>query len=225
MNVRTPHLDQQHHAAIQNLTLSLLRTGLRAEGMLRDAVRAVLDRDLALARSVVAVERELDLLETETDQLCLRLLARGIVEGDEVRLVTCALKADIDMERIGDLAVNIAKRALEMGVSPGLEPIPEMEQLANGTLDIVHRAVLALRDRDAAAARRIRADDTRIDALNKAVFSRMIEVARHAPDQLERAVAYTSVARHLERIADHACAIAEMVVFVVEGDWIRHTAR
>lgn len=219
---RTPHLDAHYEAELQTITLHLVKTGLRAEAMVRDAIRALLDRDLALARAVVATDEELDRLEVECDDLCVKLLARRSPVGQDLRLVTCALKVVTDMERIGDLAVNVAKRSLEIASEPGIEPTPEVEQLAEGALDMVHRAMRALQDRDAAGARALRNDDKRVDDLNKAVFKRMIAFAKDHHDQLERALAFTSVSRHLERVADHAVNIAEMVVFLVEGKMVRH---
>ncbi len=221
---RTPHVDANYEAELQAIMLHLVKTGTRAEGMVRDAVRALLERDAHLARSVVATDMELDRLEVESDELCMRLLARRTPVGGDLRLVTCALKVVIDMERIGDLAVNIAKRALDLMGEPGLEPTPEVEQLAAGALNHCSRAVRALQNRDATAARAIKAEDSSLDELNRAVFTRMIAFAKDHHDQLERALAYTSISRYLERVADHAVNIAEMVVFLVEGKVLRHQA-
>jgi phosphate transport system protein len=219
----TPHVDPHYEADLRVLRNQLARTGLRAVGMVRDALRALTERDMSLARSVVAHDRELDLLETEADRLCLNVLARHAPVGADLRFVTAALKVDIDMERVGDLAVNIAKRTLDIGIQPGLEPVSEIRRLGEGAVDLVGRAVQALQDRDAGAALRVKQDDPALDALNRAVFERMIEIAKRDRDELERALAYTSVARHFERIADHAVNIAEHVVFVVEGRVLRHT--
>jgi len=222
MNHRTPHLDQVYEAEIQALTTHLGKTGVRAEGMIRDAVRALIDRDAALARSVVATDEDLNRLEVQTDDLCIKLLARRAPVGADLRLVTCALKAVIDMERIGDLAANIAKRSLEINAQPGLEPTPEVEQLGAAAVDLTSRAVRSLQDRDATAARSIKLEDRKLDDLNKAVFRQMIHFAKDHHDQLERALAFTSVSRHLERVGDHAVNIAEMVVYLVEGKVVRH---
>ena len=219
---RTPHLDAHYEAELQALALHLVKTGTRAEAMARDAVRALLDRDAALARSVVAMDRDLDRLELETDQICIHLLARRSPVGSDLRLVTTALKVVIDMERIGDLAVNIAKRSLELAPEPGIEPTPEVEALADGAVDLCSRAMRALNNRDADAARALAAEDQKLDDLNRAVFHRMIGFAKDHNDQLERALAYTSVSRYLERIADHSVNIAEMVVYLVEGKVVRH---
>lgn len=220
---RLPHIDQQYEAEVQALTSALVTMGLHAESQIGDAVRALVDRDPNLARQVVKNDRDLNRMENETDLLCIKLMARRAPVGEDLRLVTCALKAVVDMERIGDLAVNVAKRYLELNAGgPGLEPTPEVLALTQGALDITRRAIGALQNRDGAAARLIRTEDSRIDDLNRAVFQQMIIVAKDHSDQLERAIAYTSIARYLERVADHAVNIAEMVVFLIEGKVIRH---
>lgn len=223
MHRNTPHLDQHYEAELRNLASHLAQTGLRAESMVRDAVRALLQRDHALARSVLEKDREVNRLEVETDELCVKLLARRAPVGSDLRLVTCALKAVIDMERIGDLAVNIAKRSLEINGGPGLEPIPEIVQLAEGAAELTTRVMRALQQRDADMARTVRVEDIRLDELNRSTFRRMLEFAKNHPDQFERALAWTSVSRHLERVGDHACNIAEEVVFLVEGKVVKHT--
>lgn len=220
---RLPHIDQQYESEVQALTSALVTMGLHAESQIGDAVRSLVDRDPNLARQVVKNDRDLNRMENETDLLCIKLMARRAPVGEDLRLVTCALKAVVDMERIGDLAVNVAKRYLEINAGgPGLEPTPEVLALTQGTLDITRRAMGALQNRDGAAARAIRTEDSRIDDLNRAVFQQMILVAKDHGDQLERAIAYTSIARYLERVADHAVNIAEMVVFLIEGKVIRH---
>ena len=220
---RLPHIDQQYEAEVQALTSALVTMGLHAESQIGDAVRALVDRDPNLARQVVKNDRDLNRMENETDLLCIKLMARRAPDGEDLRLVTCALKAVVDMERIGDLAVNVAKRYLELNAGgPGLEPTPEVLALTQGALDITRRSMGALQNRDGAAARAIRLEDGRIDDLNRAVFQQMILVAKDHSDQLERAIAYTSIARYLERVADHAVNIAEMVVFLIEGKVIRH---
>jgi phosphate transport system protein len=219
---RTPHLDQHYEAELQGLTDHLERAGRRAEAMLRDAVLALLDRDERLARTVIEVDRDLNRLEVEVDKLAVNLLARRSPVGADLRLVTSALKCVIDMERVGDLAVNIAKRSLDLPASGVLPPPAEIPRLAHGTIELFGRAIRSLSERDAVLARTIRTEDRRLDDLNRAVFRRMIDHAKDHPAELEHAFGYTSVSRHLERVGDHAANIAEMVVFLVEGKVLRH---
>jgi phosphate transport system protein len=218
----TPHLDQAYEAEITELRIALLRTGARAETMVRDSVRALLTRDPELARAVMATDRELDRLELELDKRCVSMLARRSPVGEDLRLVMCALKSDVDMERVGDLAEHIAERAIELATQPGFSATPELVRLANGVVEIVERAMASLANGDAAGAKAAIAMDKQLDALHGDILRSMIQVAKDHPDQLERTLAWSSVSRHLERVGDHACNIAEMTVFLVDGKVLRH---
>jgi phosphate transport system protein len=220
--MQTPHLDAAYEAEIQAIRVRLARTAARAEQMVRDAVRALLTRDPALAREVIGTDRELNRLEVELDYECVMLLARRSPVGEDLRLVLTALKADVDMERIGDLAVHVAERAIELASGPGVEALPGLVALAERSSDHVERTMRALADRDGEAAREVIRYDKELDDLHADHMRRIIQVAKDHPSQLDRALAWSSVSRHLERISDHACNIAEMVVFLAEGQVVRH---
>ncbi|MBM4369366.1 MAG: phosphate signaling complex protein PhoU [Deltaproteobacteria bacterium] len=220
--MQTPHLDQAYEDELQHLSVQLSRTAARAEQMLRDAVRALISRDTSLARQVMDTDRELDRLEVELDKLCIVMLARRSPVGEDLRLVLTALKSDVDMERIGDLAGHVAERAIELAAGAGISAPPEVLELANGSVELVGRAMKALADRDGEAARAVIVDDRKLDNLHGSVIRRMIQIAKDHPDQLERSIAWSSVSRQLERAADHACNIAEMTVFLAEGQVLRH---
>ncbi len=222
--LRTPHLDQQYEHELEQITAHLLKMGNRAEAMVHDAVRALLDRDLGLARKVIGSDDELDRLEVETDALCVALMARRSPVGGDLRLVTCALKIVTDLERVGDLAVNIARRAIELNTSSGIEVLPEVAELARVASDELGQAMTALRKRDSAAAVQLQRGDKQVDEANRLAFDRLIHIAKDHPDQFERALAITSVCRHLERVGDHAVNIGEMVVYLVSGQMVRHQA-
>ena len=220
--VQTPHLDQAYEGEIDDLRAAIARTGTRAEGMVRDAVRALLTRDTALARQVMLTDRELDRLELELDRRCVTMLARRSPVGEDLRLILCALKADVDMERMGDLAEHIAERAVELATGQGIEAVPELQEMARRVVAVTERTFSALSTGNALEAQACIAEDKLIDALHGDILRRMIQIAKDHPDQLERTLAWSSVSRHLERVADHACNVAEMVVFLVEGRVMRH---
>ncbi len=221
--MRTPHLDNQYEHELARITSHLLKMGNRAEGMVNDAVRALLERDIALARHVIGTDDELDRLEIETDYLCVNLLARRAPVGADLRLVTGALKIVTDLERVGDLAVNIARRAIELNTSSGIEILPEVIELAERASAELSVAMTALRNRDAVAAKQLRRGDSEVDDANRRAFDRLIGIAKDHPDQFERALAITSVCRHLERVGDHAVNIGEMVVYLASGQVVRHS--
>jgi phosphate transport system protein len=128
------------------------------------------------------------------------------------------------MERIGDLASHVAERAIEIASWPESDTLTEVVMLANGAVEQVARAMTALATRDGIAARRVIQDDQDLDRLHKDILRRMIALGKDQPDQLDRTFAWSSISRNLERIADHACNIAEMVVFYAEGQVLRHGA-
>jgi len=199
-----------------------LQMCVRAESMVRLAVRSVVDRDLSLGRSVVAADRELDRLEVEIDKLCLRYLATRQPIDAELRTITTIMKMVTDLERIGDLSVNVAERGLELSAGTGIEPGLDLPQMGEIAADMVRMAADAFLEGDPHTAREVIAKDNEVDDLNRQAFEKwMVAMAAH-PDQIDRALSLTSMSKHIERIADHACNLGEMIVFLVEGRDMRH---
>lgn len=199
-----------------------LQMCVRAESMIAQSVRSVLQRDPHLARGVVAADEALDDLEIEIDGLCVRCLALRRPSGYDLRLVTTVLKMVTDLERIGDLAVNIAERGLDLGVGPGLAPGDDLAEMGRRVVAMVREAADGFVRSDAGTARRLQEMDETVDAMNRTSFNRWLEVVAAQPDQAERAMAYTSISRYLERAGDHAVNVGKMVVLLVEGRDIRH---
>ena len=199
-----------------------LQMCVRAESMVRLALRSVLDRDPSLGRSVVAADRELDRLEVEIDRLCLHYLATRKPVGAELRSIVTILKMVTDLERVGDLSVNLAERGLELSAGVGIEPGTDMPLMGEIAADMLRMAADAFLEGDPTLARELIARDQDVDDLNRQAFQKWITAMAAHPDQVDRAVALTSMSKYLERIADHACNLGEMVVFLVEGEDLRH---
>jgi phosphate transport system protein len=216
------HLDSKYDTELNELGVHMTRMAVRAESMVRDSIRALLARDAELARAVIRADRELDRLELEADEMSLRMLARRSPFGEDLRFVTVNLKIVTDLERMGDLAVNLAERSLELMQGSGLNPGREVEDLADAAMNEVSDALRAYQTRDSAVARAVLTHDRNVDALNRAAFEVLIRIAHERPDEFDRALALTSVCRYLERVADHATNVAEMVVFLVEAEDVRH---
>ncbi|HHO52642.1 MAG TPA: phosphate signaling complex protein PhoU [Deltaproteobacteria bacterium] len=197
----------------------------RSESMVRLSVRSVVERDASLGRSVVADDREIDRLEIEIDRLCLRYLATHKPAGAELRTITTTMKMVTDLERIGDLSVNLAERGLELSAGVGIEPGTDVSVMGELAAGMLRMAAAAFLDADPALARRLIRQDREVDRLNREAFQRWITAMAAHPDQVDRALALTSVSKYLERIADHACNLGEMVVFLVEGEDMRHGQR
>ncbi|HMV65671.1 MAG TPA: phosphate signaling complex protein PhoU [Myxococcota bacterium] len=207
---------------LERIRTLFLQMCVRAESMVHQAVHASHHRDPHLARAVMDADRALDAVEVEIDGLCVRCLARHRPDGYDLRLVTTVLKMVTDLERIGDLAVNIAERALDVGTGPGLEPGPELVVMGATVVQMLRRASDAFVARDARALAELRERDREVDELNRRGFEHWLQVMAAHPDQADRALAYTSISRHLERIADHTVNLAQMLVLLEEGRDVRH---
>jgi phosphate transport system protein len=209
-------------AELDRIRTLFLQMCVRAESMVRLAVRSVVDRDLALGRSVIDTDRELDRLEVEIDRLCLRYLATRQPTGTELRSITTMMKMVTDLERIGDLSVNVAERGLELSAGTGVEPGLDLPRMADIAADMVRMAADAFLDADPAIARALIERDNEVDELNRKAIQKWLQATREYPDQTDRSYSLSSVSRYLERIGDHACNLGEMIVFLVEGRDIRH---
>lgn len=209
-------------AELDRIRTLFLQMCVRAESMVRLAVRSVVDRDLSLGRSVVVADRELDRLEVEIDRLCLRYLAIRQPIGLELRTITTMMKMVTDLERIGDQSVNVAERGLELSAGTGIEPGLDLPKMAEIAADMVRMAADAFLEGDPRIARELIQRDREVDELNRQAFDKWLHALQAYPDQAERLLCLTSMSKYLERVADHACNLGEMVVFLVEGRDMRH---
>ena len=207
---------------LEQIRTLFLQMCVRAESMVRRSVRSVVERDAELGRSVIETDREINNLEVEIDRACLRCLALRQPVGRDLRLVTMVLKVVTDLERIGDLAVNISRRGLELSAGSGLQPHLDLVRMGDLAADMVRLAADAFVAGDPELAAGLRDRDRAVDELNRQAFDRWLEAMSAHPSQAERALALTSISRHLERIADHAVSVGEMVVFLVDGRDVRH---
>lgn len=216
-----PHLvtNDAERTRIRTLFLQMC---VRAESMVRQAVRSAMERDAVLARTVIANDRDLDQLEVEIDRLCLRYIGLQQPQGADLRFITTVMKMVTDLERIGDLAVNIAERGIELCAGVGVEPGPELAHMSDLVADMVRDAVDAFIDRDLAKADGIFARDHQIDELNRRAFARWKEAVTHEPEQVDRGLAVVSMYKYLERVADHAVNLGTLVAFLEDGRDRRH---
>jgi phosphate transport system protein len=215
------------HETATDRDLEVIRTlflqmCVRAESMVRRSVRSVVDRDAELGRSVISTDQDMDRLEVELDRACMRCLALRQPVGRDLRLVTTVLKMTTDLERIGDLSVNIARRGLELTAGAGVQPHLDLVRMGELAADMVRVAADAFVTGDANQLDGLRRRDVEVDRLNRESFQRWLEAMTAHPSQVERALALTSISRHLERIADHAVNLGEMVVLLVDGRDVRH---
>lgn len=196
--------------------------GARVEEHLAGALRAYLTQDEALAKEVSAADAQVDLLELEIDRACIQLLARRQPVASDLRFITTALKVVTDLERVGDLATNICDRVLDWkGESHG-ERLTAISEMGEAARNMLHDAMDALVASDAEKAREIVERDRIVDEQYAALFPVIARKMSADPSEIGYLMRSLSIAKYIERIADHATNLAEMVVFMVEGRDVRH---
>jgi phosphate transport system protein len=168
------------------------------------------------------IDRRINRLECEVDEQAMRILATRQPVASDLRFITTALKIVTDLERIGDLCVNICERVVELNEEPPLPPVGDLANLAEEASAVVHEALDALVARDVGRATELLSRDESIDAHYARIFQDVLELMAKDPKSVYRATRVQSIAKYLERIADHAMNVAETVVFLVKGQDIRH---
>ena len=216
------HTSRHYENELQELKQTILFLGGTAEEMIDQALHALVDRDPDLARRVIDTDRSVDAAELKVDHLCLGLLALRQPAGSDLRFITTALKMVTDLERIGDLAVNIAERAIELNEEPPLKPYIDIPRMAAAVRGMVRQSLDAFVNRDAEQARAVLGADDAVDKLNVQLFRELLTYMIEEPKNVSRAMRITFIAKYLERIGDHATNIAQMVIFMCEGRDVRH---
>ena len=218
----TAHTDKKYDEDLHKLREDILYMGGLVEDQIQKAIQSLVERDSDLANVIIERDHEVNRLDVDIDDLCIRLLALHQPAGRDLRFITTGLKITTDLERIGDMAVNICERALELNQEPQLKPyidIPRMTQIAQG---MIRESLDAFVREDTDLALKVCKDDEQVDQLNSQIFREVITFMIGDPLTINRAMKISSVSKYLERIADHATNIAEMVVFMVKGKSIRH---
>ena len=207
---------------LRTLREKLATMGSRAEEQIALAMRALGERDDELARHVVNTDKTIDRDENEIDELALQILATRQPVASDLRFITMSLKFVVDVERIGDLATGIAKRALELNRLPQLDSKVDLQRLATLAQKNLHAALDAFVKKDADAATGVISADVEIDRLNASLFAELIAHVATDPATVTRVLPLTSVCRYLERIGDHVKNLAEEVVYMVRATDVRH---
>lgn len=200
----------------------LLIMASQAEAAVNHAVKALIRRDDELARRTREEDSVIDALEMEIDETALRLLADRPT-AFELRLITTAMKIAHDLERVGDEATSISRRCLELSLEPPLRHTGKIPPLASLALQLLKEALDAFVNQEPAKARELIPRDEPVDVLNKQLHQELVAYMTDHPEAIKRCLSLMVVAKCLERIADHATNVAEMVVFLYEGRDIRHT--
>jgi phosphate transport system protein len=216
------HTDKVYEAELGHLRDRLLEMGGKVEAAITASVRSLTERDNALAQKVIASDREVNRLEVGIDDACRRILALRQPAASDLRFITTALKIVTDLERMGDLAVNIAERALDLNQAPPLRPFHDLSSLAEMTEAQLKKALDAFVDQDVARAEEVIGGDEVLDAVYLKLFNELLTYMMEDSRVIRRATSIMFAAKHLERFGDHAINVAEMVIYMVRGTDVRH---
>lgn len=209
---------------LEDLKKQLLLMGALVESQLQDALQSLIMRNSDLAIRIVEHDVSIDKLDVEIDEVCLRLLALHQPAAGDLRFITTSMKIAMELERMSDLAVNIAERVIELNQEPQLKPYIDLPRMAEWASQMVRECLDAFVNRDAELARKVCRDDDFIDGLTQQLFRELLSFMLEDPRTITRSARLTFVGKYYERIADHATNVAELVVYMVEGKIIRHMA-
>jgi len=207
---------------LEDLQGRLLEMGTLVESAIHTSVLALTERSEAQAQQVLGNEDRINHLEIEIDELAVRLLALQQPMARDLRFLTAAIKINTDLERMGDLAVNIVERAIALMNRQPVKPLIDIPQMARTTESMVRKSLDAFVKREPELARSVLLSDDTVDRLRDSIHSELISFMQQNPDAIPQALELILVARHLERIADHATNIAEDTLFLVKGVDVRH---
>jgi phosphate transport system protein len=220
--MQNEHTDKRYEEELKKLREDILYMGGLVEDQIQKAVKSLVDRDSQLAEIIIERDHEVNRLDVDIDDLCIRLLALHQPAGRDLRFITTGLKITTDLERIGDMAVNICERALELNDEPQLKPYIDIPRMAQISQRMIRESLDAFVREDTDLALKVCKDDDEVDNLNAQIFREVLTFMIENVQTISRATKISSVSKYLERIADHATNIAEMVIFMVKGKSIRH---
>jgi len=219
---RKHHTDAHFEEELSNLRERLLRMGGLVEEAIGKSLRALIDRNSDLAIEVIGGDSAVDQIELEIDKICLQILALRQPTAGDLRFIATALKIVTDMERIGDEAVNICERARELNEEPPLKPYVDLPRMGRIAQNMIKDALDAFVSGGLNLARDVLQRDNEVDHLNEQLFRELLTFMLEDSHTITRCIRLSYISKHLERIADHAVNIAQMVIFLYEGEDIRH---
>jgi phosphate transport system protein len=207
---------------IENLKKKLLALGARVEQTVQEATLSIETRDYELAQKIIQNDPRIDRMEVGIEEDCLKILALHQPVATDLRFIVAVLKMNADLERIGDLAVNIAERSAFLSKHPPVGFSLGLVEMADKAQNMLKHSLDALIGLNSGLAQDVCAADDAVDAMNRQMYIKIQDAIRNNPEHIESLIHLLSVSRHLERIADHATNIAEDVIYMVEGRIARH---
>lgn len=218
------HTSIQYENELQKVKDSLIYMAALVEQAIAKDIEALLRKDSLLAEKVMAEDDQIDALDVEIEEKCIRLLALRQPAAKDLRFITTAIKINGHLERIGDMASNVAEKIIILNEEPQLKPYIDLPRMAEIARSMIRESIDSFVREDIALANKVRRDDEIIDNLNEQVFRELLTYMMADPRSIHRAMIITQISKNLERISDHAEGIADMVVYMVTGESVRHEA-
>ncbi len=212
------HFEKELHALKENL----LKMGALVEQAIANAIKSLVERDSELAEKTIHSDSEIDELEIKLEEMAIRLLALRQPMARDLRFIVKGTKIITDLERMGDLAVNICERALELNKEPPLKPYIDLPRMAEKAQLMLKESLDAFVREDTELALKVCQDDQLIDDLNNQIFRELLTFMLEDPRTISRAIRISFISKYIERIGDHATNIAEDVIYMVKAKDIRH---
>jgi phosphate transport system protein len=216
------HTSAEYERELQEIKDGLIYLGALTERALEDGSKALLERNSERARKVVSEDVQIDRLDVELEEKCIRLLALRQPAARDLRFITTAIKITGHLERIGDMAANIAEKVIILNNLPQIKPYIDLPRMVEIVRGMIRKSLDALVHEDADMAHRVREEDTVIDQLNDQIFRELLTFMMEDPHKIQVSLYIMQISKSLERIADHAEGIADMVVYMVTGKSVRH---
>ena len=216
------HTSTQYERELREVKESLIYLGALAEQSIREALDSLLKRNSELAQKVVDGDTGIDRLDEQIDEQCLRILALRQPTARDLRFITTAIKINGHLERIGDMAANIAEKAIILNREPQLKPYIDIPRMGEITRGMIRKSLDALINEDHTLAEEVKREDETVDNLNEQIFRELLTFMIEDPRTTHRALLIMQISKSLERISDHAESIADAVIFMVTGENVRH---
>lgn len=219
------HTSSHYEMELQEIKNNLIYLGALTENAIHLAMQSLTDRDTAMANKVIANDYEIDKMDKEIEEKCIKMLALRQPTAIDLRFITTAIKITGHLERIGDMAVNIAEKVVQLNEEPKLKPYIDLPHMSDIVGEMVAKALDSLIKGDLQIAEEVRQIEQEVDDLNEQIFRELLTFMMEDSKSIHRALLIMHVSKNLERIADHAQGIADMVTYMITGENVRHLSK
>jgi len=219
------HTSKHYEMELQEIKNNLIYLGALTENAIHLAMKSLTDRDTAMANQVIANDYEIDKMDKEIEEKCIKMLALRQPTAIDLRFITTAIKITGHLERIGDMAVNIAEKVVQLNEEPKLKPYIDLPNMSSIVERMVAKSLDAMIKKDLQLAEEVRRIEQEVDDLNEQIFRELLTFMMEDSKSIHRALLIMHVSKNLERMADHAQGIADMVTYMITGENVRHLSK